>query len=669
MKAARRVHAALCLVALAFCPPLAALAQDGPIVVGERQKPPVFSLYNFYGAIDVLWRQRSDSIDPNVGPKQTFFQNHYEETLTLNSQGHIYHPNLVELNLSGTVGLTQEDTNDDGHNTFQNAFIDEYDLNATFLRKEVAPLTIYARRAQNQVNLDFGPTQDYVLSTYGAIWDIRSPTIPTRFEVFHSDQTQSGITPGFGDLEIVQDSLLWHSEARPKPGHTLTWDYTLSNVSENTANLPDNNYLLNNANLNYSIDFGLKQRSNFTSTITYYNQTGDAPIEQFTLNEFMRLYSSESFETRYQYIYAYQDFSGVTQDLNRGVIGFTHWLYDSLTTSGNLGVETIDRSDNSNSDDYFADITLDYQKIVPLGMLSSFIGYAWNQQTNSDQVSPTAVVDQRKTFVGAEPIIIAGVGIDPETIRVTDTTGAIVYRKGVDYTVDPVSNAVLINRVPGGRIPANSSVLLDYLLVPQSDNTVTTNTFFIGARYDVTEGIFKGLSVYGRYTNQDQQVDSDQAGGFTPNSFTDITYGAQYQFRGFTLGAEIQTHDSTISPFDANRYFVTYAQRFSRGTTININATYTELVYTDNDNHIDVLLATASVQQQLTRELYLSATILWQDQQDDLNGTTRGLEEQLEINWTHRQTTIYGLVRNSNLDTDTQENSFQLFEVGVRREF
>jgi hypothetical protein len=61
--------------------------------------------------------------------------------------------------------------------------------------------------------------------------------------------------------------------------------------------------------------------------------------------------------------------------------------------------------------------------------------------------------------------------------------------------------------------------------------------------------------------------------------------------------------------------------------------------------------------------------VLYQDEQDDLRGSTRGLEEQVELNWQRRQTTVYVLFRNSDLSTDFQDTSFQIVRVGIRREF
>lgn len=659
-----------------LCTPIAS-GQEGPIVVGQRQKPPIVSLYGWRGELEFLWRQRAESREVD-GDSDDLDETHLEQTITVETQGHIYHPNLVELNLSGTFGLTQTWLDSETESSFNPGYVNEYDLNALILRKEVAPVTLYTRRTQDLLNREFGPTLDYVFTQTGAIWDIRSKTVPTRLEIYRSNQTQSGIADSDGtsaeDFDLTQNVFTWHSEYRPKETHVLTWDYTVSQVSENTPNFPDNDYWLNDAGLSYSIDFGIENRSNFLSSLTVYDQTGDFPIFRARWLEELRLYHSEAFQTRYQFSYDRQSFTSLAedtldQDRLRGVTGFTHRLYESLETRGNLGAEKVDRSDDSGSTEYFGDLNFDYNKKVPFGRLNLFLTLAYDWQDNQQQVSPTPFVDVPRQFSDPAPIILIGNGIDPNSIRITDPSGIVLFRPGDDYTLTSFSDRVEINRVVGGRIPNGQAVLIDYLLVPQAANTSTTTYYAFGGRYDIELGREAVLSLYARYARQDQDIDTDNPASFTPNSFTDIIYGFDYRWRGLRLGIERENRDATISPFDATRYVLTYDHRFSRDLTVNFNTTFTQIDYPDEDNHADLLAVSGSVQYRFTRDLYLSASVVWRDEDDDLRGPTRGLEEQIEFNWRRRQTTVYGLLRNANLETDFQDNSFLLAEIGIRREF
>jgi hypothetical protein len=647
-----------------------ALAQDGPIVVGERPRPRNFQLYNYRGALELIWRQRRDELDPPDAPADRFRENRFEEVFTLEADGHIYHPNLVELDLAGSFGLSQTQVDQTGQpGERRDGIINDYDLSAIILRREMAPVTLYTRRSQDQVSRQFGPTLDSTFMSTGAIWDIRSPTVPTRFEIFHSEQKQTGLGEDIGDFSLKQDAFLWHSEYRPRPGHTLTWDYGLSYVQEETEGFSANQYVLHDANLSYSIDFGPGDRSNFTSSLSYLKQSGDFPLERFQWNEFLRLWHSEALQTRYQYTFDRQEFSGVGQDRHRASAGFTHRLFQSLVTNGTVGGGLIEFDDDSQSQNLFGNIQLDYRKQVPLGVLSAFIGGSLDYQVNDARASPTAVVDLPRTFADGAPIILIGTNIDPNTIVITDATRLIVYQEGLDYTLSIFPDRIEIRRILGGRIVAGETVLIDYLVLPQAENVVTTTSFSLGGRYDFERGPLRGAGVYGRFRRQNQDIETDDPDTFIPNEFDNYVFGADYRFGDFRVGAEREIYDSTIAPFEANRYFANYRKRARQEWTLNVDATYQQIEYTDIDNQLDLLTVAGSVVYRVTPRLFLTASIVWRDERDELRGRTRGLEEQLQVNWYHRQTSVYGLIRNANIDSPFQDSSFQVFEIGIRREF
>src|SRR5262249_46774354 len=162
-----------------------------------------------------------------------------------------------------------------------------------------------------------------------------------------------------------------------------------------------------------------------------------------------------------------------------------------------------------------------------------------------------------------------------------------------------------------------------------------------------------------RFTDQHQSIDQTGAIDLIPDSFTDTVIGAEYRIWKTTWGAEQEWYDSTLSPFDATRFFLRYVDRFGRNTTASINATYTILYYPDDDDTLRLLLLSGMMSHQFTRELYAFGSVVYRNEDDEIRGKTNGLEEQIELNWTRRQTTVYALFRNSNLSTDFQDTSFQ----------
>jgi hypothetical protein len=114
---------------------------------------------------------------------------------------------------------------------------------------------------------------------------------------------------------------------------------------------------------------------------------------------------------------------------------------------------------------------------------------------------------------------------------------------------------------------------------------------------------------------------------------------------------------------------VRYTQRVRDNTLLAFNGAYTSIQYFDPENHTDLLTASAQIQHQFTPRLSAHLTLLYRYEDDELGGLTKGFEEQFELRWRHRQTYVYAVVRTSQLDNPTEDQSFQFFQLGLRREF
>src|SRR5690242_19487848 len=83
-------------------------ADEGPIVIGARPKTEFLHFDQISGWLDLDYRREDDTQEPKGAPKSTFTEDRFRQTLTLQDTGYIVHPNLVQLNLSGTFGLEED---------------------------------------------------------------------------------------------------------------------------------------------------------------------------------------------------------------------------------------------------------------------------------------------------------------------------------------------------------------------------------------------------------------------------------------------------------------------------------------------------------------------------------------------------------------------------------
>jgi hypothetical protein len=645
----------------------AARAQEGPLVIGRQEQRQVVGLENIGGSVDLLYRGQRDS-STSSGQESTSDEDLFRETLTLHSTGYIYHPNLVDLNLSGTFGLQQDSTDLNGVSDNEDTTIYEWDTSATILRRELAPLTLYSRRTAQLVNREFGPSLNDTITTEGGIWDIRSKQVPTRFEAYHSEQEQTSLDRT-GDFTLSQNSFLWHSDAQPTLNQRLNWDYTFNDVTQSSFAGPTDSFQSNDATLSHNVEFGSRKQSNLASSINYFDQTGTIELEHAHWDESLRLKHTPNLESNYHYTLDQQNTDVSNQTLQRGTAGLRHTLYKSLTSNGLVGIQDISVSDGSETTEGFANLDFDYRKTVPYGVLSAnlALGYDYSKSTPSSTI--TQIANQPATFSDPFPIILTGPNILPGTVLITDPSGLILFQPGFDYTVTQFADHVEISRVVGGGIPNGSSVLLNYQLGPTPGATTSTDTLGVGVRYDIEKGFLRGLGLYARYFRQQQSIDTPNPAALVPNTYNDYVAGADYRVWELFFNAEEQVHDSTIAPFDATRFVARWIHRLSLDTNFSLNSAHTRVNYPDENDVVNLTTVSGSIEHHFSRYLFGSATVLWRYEQDELRGLTQGFEEQAELRWTYRQTSVYGQVRNATLESEGFDSNFLMFLVGFRREF
>ena len=679
MKRARR--RVVCAAALAACfavfPPDSARAQEphaappddeGPIIIGQRRRYERFYLARpevFLDLTGIYQHDKTTSGDTTVRSDQYVF----EQTLGLSTQGYVLSPNFFALSLSASAGLNESWINvqdELGSESDSNiGTIYEWDVEGVFQPNGPSPLTLYSRREQGWVFREFGPALETTTTETGGSLELRSARAPTRLAVSRLDSSQNGIED-IEDFSYTRDAFDWNTTYLHGDNQTVEWDYTFSRVDQ--TGVTEQQYQTHDATLEHELAFGQRRRHTLTSRLNYYQQSGDFDYQRFRFDERLRMQHTDNFRTRFDYTYDQSDVGGSDRDRHRVAAGFTHHLYDSLVTNGDAGVQ-YSEAGGAGTLETFANMDVTYRKQIPLGLLSANLGLSWSRQDSDAQSEPIQIIDQPATFGDAQPIVITGSNIDPNTVVITDPSGLLIYQPGVDYTVTQFADRVEIDRVIGGQIGPGQAALLDYQLTPLPAAVTTSNALSTGLRYEFQQGPLKGLSAYGRYAETKQDLDTDSPAAFALNEFTDIIYGVEYRFWHMHLGAEHQDHDSTINPFEADRLFARYTQRVRDKTLVGLNAAYTTITYFEPANQLELLTLSAQVQHHFTPRLSGSLTVLYRNEDDDLRGRTTGFEQQLELRWDHRQTQVYAILRNAQLDNPDQDQSFQFFQLGLRRQF
>jgi hypothetical protein len=256
-----------------------------------------------------------------------------------------------------------------------------------------------------------------------------------------------------------------------------------------------------------------------------------------------------------------------------------------------------------------------------------------------------------------------------ESILITDASGLIIFSPGVDYTVRVIGDRVEIRRVLGGDAMEGQAVLIDYLVGPEPGSSTTTIGAGGSVRYDIEEGLLDGLGLYARYFHQDQNRSGGRPGLLPVADIDTILVGVDYRFWYLFMSAEYELRDSTLSPFTATRLDARYAHPLGRRSSLTLYSSYDQIDFTDDDIRTTTLSVGGRWNQLLTDRFSMNLSALWRQEQDSAGIDVEAFEQQIDLTWRYRQTTVYGAFRNVMLESDASDSLFQTFMIGLRREF
>lgn len=174
--------------------------------------------------------------------------------------------------------------------------------------------------------------------------------------------------------------------------------------------------------------------------------------------------------------------------------------------------------------------------------------------------------------------------------------------------------------------------------------------------YYVEEGPLKGLNPYIRYFRVDQSISQSGTSNITPDNVEDTTAGSDYNIWKLTLNSEYQNHQSTLSPYNAVRFSARYSDTLGDRTTLSLDASQNFLHYGNNGSNLSLTSAGGQITYQIMRNLTSHLSVRWRNENDSIQGTTVGWEEQARIDYRIRETSIYIAVRHTNLDTGSNSN-------------
>ncbi len=624
-------------------------------------------------------RLRDEEQKSKVGGGTTHWNERiFQESLRLDTEGSLYHPNLMEFTLGGLFGLRQHsfrealpDATTSGN---ENGFLLGYDFTANFFKRKPYPGSVFARRYQALEPRLFQSSVETTTNSYGANWQYLSDKMPTRLQLEYTDVQLRPLAETADDSSRKNLNLRFDTAYKFSQYNVLSLLYEHLGIDEQTMTAEPTRvkYDSDELTLAHRLDFGRRHEHRLDSEFNLFGQRGSLDMERLRWREKLRLKHSEALRSWYE-------FEGLSQ--TRGSLaglpsirersyrfagGVEQRLFESLVSQVSGWGQLQEFESGANIDRYGGEVRFDYSKKNPFGVLRANYGARIERENRQGKQMRAEIRDERQTFRDPEPVVLANPGIETGSIVITALDGVTFHQVDRDYRLRTLGNTVEIERVPTGRIADGQTVLIDYIYRLGGSFELDTVSQNFGVRQDFSFG----LSPYYRLRWQDQSIAPRTDSGFVPDDITAHIIGAEYRRGLFDCGAEYEDHFSTVNPFKAARLRAGYTYRFKFAATAALRAAWTDMSYgPPQDRDTQFFTVEGRYRQTITRNFTAEGAALYRNQRDTLTGPQNGLDLSFALEWLVRQMEIRVTGEMKQFDDDFAKNRSSGLYFQIRRRF
>lgn len=482
-------------------------------------------------------------------------------SLFLNSNSYFWHPNFMSLDFN--IGYSPE--------TGQRLSLvipDRNELNilkklyvkAAFFQHNAFNFNVYMNLNENYNNRENLTNLKATFNNWGSMLTYSNKMLPFtvsynqgrgeqkelqtgRDYITEQNNFETKITKSFGANDKNQFVF-----SRNK--YVYEDNLILSNQNQSSNTVINN---ISTWSFNNNLFFDLKKNIRFNSLISNENQKGDFNYKRFQIleNIYLKLPKNFNFSANYDFFNIKGDVQNSKQHNARGTL--SHQLYKSLQTRVYFEYNTVNNS-QYREDFKRSGLDIRYRKKIPFDGLLSF-SYRINSinQNRESDVASFFIQNESHTLSDGEIVLLDNQNVNSITVIVRDITSTIIYQLNIDYVLIERNEFLEIQRIPGGQIANNATVLVDYEAIqPQSYKFNAVNNFFSAS---VT--LFKNqLEFYFNVSKQDY-LNPVNIDFLTLDFYNKNVYGGRFKYGFISGGIEHDNYRSTIIPYRLTRYYLT----------------------------------------------------------------------------------------------------------------
>jgi len=425
-------------------------AQDDGVFFIERPK---LGLGGYYKLVD------EERQTPNLETKTT--NQKFRESMTLETNGWIYHPNLMDFHLALEPELQQESYRQNttpSQSQRKNIGFLAFDVGATLLKRKPVSLNFFANRKTGQIDFTNSPDSDIDSDTLGARLNFNNPTLPASIALIHSKFDETGFYQKQEDRDEVQVKIRHNAKKSVTRLNMIYYGIDTTNTTFETTDISSKTMTTELTN-----DYSITDDNRVRLDSQIYNIRADYNgLDQNTwiLSENLFWQHNKDLLGRYRADYNRREFGDSVNEEAGLSAGLTHHLHDRLTTD--LGAAAVtNKFDGGSEDLYKMNLGFLYRRPIDWGSVEFGAAYDYGitNRSGTEKVIPT---EERHTLTTGTETLLDKENVDLGSILVTDITGATVYTENIDYQVTMVGPSVSISRTLLGAIADGQQVNVHY---------------------------------------------------------------------------------------------------------------------------------------------------------------------------------------------------------------
>jgi hypothetical protein len=651
-----------------------------PVNANAADEITAFRLTDFRAYLELKYR--NDLID-NVatGVETEVDDTRRQIELGASTTSYVFHPKLLRMLIAGSV-LSDQQTIDRERisptqpgailsSNFRDEVLLNLDANLQFLKDKPYPTTLSYIRTNPIVRTGVEGSFTQESERYGVDFQLRD-VLPVDMSV-NAFQDSS-----FGEsldrvIDFTSESVTVTARKNFSSGDRLSVEYENSRqVSRNgdpRRVIQETIRQAQRVAVSSTSRLGANDQLRIDQTATI-NRRDEPDVTDINFVPQVRWIHSDSLQTRYRYSFSQterpqSDFRNRTEALSASlhyspsdeVNGFIRSDFDRSTEDNRLSQDSQGLSGRANLRRYTSN-----------GQLNISLGIGYRNNSRESHVPSIVVLEELLTFSGTAPIGLARDFVITETIVVRNETRTQTYIEGLDYRLIQIGSVTQIERLLGGSILQDESVLIDYEAETGGTFDYKQENTTFSADYKFAEY----HNIFFRYLNNRQDLTSGVS-TLPFNSIEAIEVGLREQLPlrlgGIRLFGEARyrRQNEDINPFDQRSLLVSveaplpFRMNFSASASRNI----VENHFSDEDQDLDII--TANLIWQARRNLSIRAEAYYDE---DTGGTVLRSNSRLKfgVQWRYRRVSLRLDARHEEQEQgDFTSDHFELW-LQIRRE-